>query len=104
MACSAKSVEAQGSRKCLTRRSATAVQLLYLEVSLLLLRLVVLLLAVLPLAAMRRVDWLELWLVLWRLGRVKFRILVSTYLPGVVLFCEFMLTLLADDEKDDDDW
>jgi hypothetical protein len=78
------------------------VQLLCLVVSLLLLRLVVLR-AVLPLA-MRRVDWLELWLVLWRLGRARCRILVSTYLPCLVLFCESMLTILADDEKDDDDW
>jgi hypothetical protein len=53
---------------------------------------------------MRRVDWLELWLVLWRLGRARCRILVSTYLPCLVLFCESMLTILADDEKDDDDW
>jgi hypothetical protein len=77
MACSQIFVEVQGSRRCLTRRSVTAVQLPCPAVSLLLLRLVVV--AVLVLEAMRRVGWLARWLVPWQRGRVKCRILVSAY-------------------------
>jgi hypothetical protein len=81
------------------------VPLLCLEVRLLLLRLVVLR-AVLLLVLMRAVGWLERWLVRWRLGRVRCRILVSTCLPALCGFdfVESILTIFADDEKDDDDW
>lgn len=54
-----------------------------------------------------RVVLLVRWLVPWRLGRVKFRILVSCIdlVYSVVLGrARANYSFLLDDEKDDDDW
>jgi hypothetical protein len=45
---------------------------------------------------MRAVGWLERWLVRWRLGRVRCRILVSTCLSALCCFefVDFLLTII----------
>lgn len=78
MACSPKFAVAQDSRRCLTKRNVTAVRQLCQVVSLPLLRLV--LVALLLVEAMLKVVLLARWLVLWQLGRVRCRILVSSTL------------------------
>ena len=101
MVFSARFVEVRSSRRCLIKKSVIAVQQPCQAVSLLHLHLV---LVVVPLlVAKPRVDWLVRWLVLWRRGRVRCRILVSTLLENYII-TSVRLTTITDDEKDDDDW
>ena len=78
MGFSAKSVEVRGSRRCLIKTSAIAVEQPCPAANLPHLHLV--LAVALLLVAMPKVDWLVRWLVLWQQGRARCRILVSTFL------------------------
>ena len=61
----------------------------------------------------QREVWRELWLVRLRLGRVRFRVVVSLFFlflcfRGLLVVddgvCADFRVCLVDDEKDDDDW